>query len=307
MNLPRIPRFLRLALTAALPAASCFAQDPGFVARIDEAWRTHNAARFLATVDAEAETNACFESCFVQGVAHTVFGAPDDGAAAAAFDAAERFVTAEGGGTGEGGRRFDPVAVRSLRRAWESLPDLRREGKAGSSVAEAGPFADYPDSFPGWDDFDRLRARPNLPAFPFDGTIVSIDRDAKNAGDIGMEAGVVVGGLVGLGVGRVVELFDPPDKDDFLPPRIAGALGGAVLGGFFGGELQKERFPRIGRHWRATVAPANGAAPVSVDLGLDRGSWETNQLVRVVRDLDTGIISLAPNRALPTVDAEERK
>ena len=293
------PFLRRAVLAAALFAAPCFAQDPGFVARIDEVWRTHDAARFLAAVDAEAETNACFEACFVQGVAHTVFGAPDDGAAAAAFDAAEQFTTAEGDETAEGGRRFDPVAVRSLRRAWESLPDLRREGKAGSSVAEADPFADYPDSFPGWDDFDRLRARPNLPAFPFDGTIVSIDRDAKNAGDIGMEAGVVVGGLVGLGVGRVVELFDPPEKDEFLPPRIAGALGGAVLGGFFGGELQKERFPRIGRHWRATVAPADGSAPVSVDLGLDRGSWRTNQAVRVLRDLDTGTISLSPPPATP--------
>ena len=117
----------------------------------------------------------------------------------------------------------------------------------------------------------------------------------------------ILGGLVGLGIGRVVELFDPPDKDDFLPPRIAGALGGAVLGGFFGGELQKERFPRLGRHWRATVAPSNGAASVSVDLGLHRGSWKTNQAVRVLRDRETGIISLAPNRALPTVDAEERK
>lgn len=299
MNLPRIPRFLRLALAAALFAAPCFAQDPGFVARIDEAWRTHDAARFLAAADAEAETNACFEACFVQGVAHTVFGAADDGAAAAAFDLAEGLATAEGDETAEDGRRFDPVAVRSLRRAWESLPDLRREGKAGSSVAEAGPFADYPDSFPGWDDFDRLRARPNLPAFPFDGTIVSIDRDEKNAGDVGMEAGVVVGGLVGLGIGRVVELFDPPDKDDFLPPRIAGALGGAVLGGFFGGELQKERFPRLGRHWRATVAPSNGSAPVSVDLGLDRGAWRTNQAVRVLRDLDTGTISLSPPPATP--------
>ena len=294
-----LPRFLRFALAAALPAASCFAQDPGFVARIDEAWRTHDAARFLAAVDAEAETNACFEACFVQGVAHTLFGAPDDAAAAAAFDAAERFATAEGDGTGEAGRRFDPVAVRSLRRAWEGLSDLRREGEDASSAADADPFVKYPDSFPDWDDFDMLRARPNRPAFPFDGTIVSIDRDEKNAGDIGMEAGAVVGGLVGLGVGRVVEVFDPPDKDDFLSPRIAGAVCGAVLGGFFGGELQKERFPRMGRHWRATVAPANGSAPVLVDLGLDRGSWETNQAVRVVRDLETGIISLSLPPATP--------
>ena len=284
---------------AALPAASCFAQDPGFVARIDEAWRTHDAARFLAAVDAEAETNACFEACFVQGVAHTLFGAPSDAAAAAAFDAAERFATAEGDGSGEGGRRFDPVAVRSLRRAWEGLSDLRREGGDASSAADADPFVKYPDSFPDWDGFDMLRARPNRPSFPFDGTIVSIDRDEKNAGDIGMEAGAVVGGLVGLGVGRVVEVFDPPDKDDFLSPRIAGAVCGAVLGGFFGGELQKERFPRMGRHWRATVAPANGSAPVPVDLGLDRGSWETNQAVRVVRDLETGIISLSLPPATP--------
>lgn len=142
-------------------------------------------------------------------------------------------------------------------------------------------------------------ARPKRPAFPFDGTIVSIDRDEKNAGDIGMEAGVVVGGLVGLGVGRVVELFDPPEKDEFLPPRIAGALGGAVLGGFFGGELQKERFPRLGRHWRATVAPSNGATSVSVDLGPSRGPWKTNQLVRVVRDRETGIISLSLPPATP--------
>ena len=133
----------RLALLLpllALAAVPCLAQDPGFVERVDEAWRTHDATRFLSVVDAEAKTNACFEVCFVQGVSHVLFGDSNDNTAAAAFDDAERFAA-----EAEDGRlRFDPVAVRSLRRAWEHLPELRGEGKGDPSIQDADLFAQYP-------------------------------------------------------------------------------------------------------------------------------------------------------------------
>ena len=292
-------RLALLLVLLALAAVPCLAQDPGFVERVDEAWRTHDATRFLSVVDAEAKTNACFEVCFVQGVSHVLFGDSNDGTAAAAFDDAERFAAE----AKDGRLRFDPVAVRSLRRSWEHLPELSGEGKGAPSTQDADLFAQYPDAFPDWSEFDTLRARPDLPVFPFDGTIVSISRDKETKGDIGEEAGVLVGGLIGLGVGKVAELFDPPQKDDFMTPSAAGLLGGAVVGGIIGHELQKERFPSLGRHWRATVSPADGTKPVSVDLGHTRGPWKSNQTVRVFRDLDTGMISLEP-RAEPEFHAE---
>ena len=88
-----------------------------------------------------------------------------------------------------------------------------------------------------------------------------------------------------------------------MTPSAAGLLGGAVVGGIIGHELQKERFPNLGRHWCATVSPADGTKPVSVDLGHNRGPWKSNQTVRVFRDLDTGMISLEP-RAEPEFHAE---
>ena len=87
---------------------------------------------------------------------------------------------------------------RSLRRAWEHFLELHGEGKGDPSTQDADLFAQYPDAFPDWSEFDMLRARPDLPVFPFDGTIVSINRDKETKGDIGEEAGVVVGGLIGM-------------------------------------------------------------------------------------------------------------